>query len=115
MLPSRPRTAPSASAPLPGAGMPQERLAQIAARLTFVDLKHRYAAAAAGVPGSRGEWLRLQVRQTEALSDLWMLRGAVFSALSELDSDRASLARIDLYSALSSVFPDDDALMPALS
>ncbi len=115
MPPYRPRTELDAGTPLPGAGMPQERLAQIAARLTFVDLKHRYAAAAAGVPGSRGEWLRLQVRQTAGLSDLWMLRGAVFSALRELDSDRASLARLDLYSALASVFPDDDALMPVLS
>ncbi|MBL0086110.1 MAG: hypothetical protein IPP87_10335 [Ideonella sp.] len=105
----------SANAPLQGAGMPQERLAQIAARLTFVDLKQRYAAAAAGVPGSRGDWLRVQVRQTEELSDLWLLRGAVFSALRELDSDRASLARLDLYSALASVFPDDEALMPVLS
>jgi hypothetical protein len=115
MVTPRPHVQISASSPLPGAGMPQERLAQIAARLTFVDLKHRYAAAAAGVPGSQGDWLRLQVRQTEGLSDLWMLRGAVFSALREVDSDRASLARLDLYSALASVFPDDDALMPVLS
>ena len=39
----------------------------------------------------------------------------MFSALRELDSDRASLARLDLYSALASVFPDDEALMPVLS
>lgn len=115
MLSRQHRPDHSAHSDLPGAGMPQERLAQIAARLTFVDLKHRYAAAVAGVPGSRGEWLRQQVRQTSELADLWMMRGAVFTALREVDSDRTSLARLDLYSALASVFPDDDALMPVLS
>ena len=48
----------SATPDLPGAGMPQERLAQIAARLTFVDLKHCYAVVVVGVLGSCGEWLR---------------------------------------------------------
>ena len=55
------------------------------------------------------------MRQTNELADLWQMRGAVFTALREVDSDRASLARLDLYSALASVFPDDDALMPVLS
>ena len=55
--------------------------------------------------GRRGDWLRHQVRQTEAPVDLWLLRGAVYSALGG-DAVRRCQQRLDLHQALDSVFPD---------
>lgn len=115
MRPPSSRPDYSANACLPGAGMPQERLARMAARSTFVELRQQFAQAASGVPGSRGSWLRGQVRQARDLSDLWLLRGAMFSALRDLHDDREQGAMLELYMALSSVFPEDEALLPPLS
>ena len=42
---------------LPGAGLPQDRLARLAARRAFVELKQDFMVATAGLPGMRGEWL----------------------------------------------------------
>jgi hypothetical protein len=104
----------SAKARLPGAGMPQERLARIAARMMFVDLKQRFATALAGVPGRRGRWLRDQVIESDDPIDLWLLRGAVFSALREQGTDASRQARFNLYDAVARVFPDNEELMPVL-
>lgn len=85
--------------------LPQQRLARIAARRAFVRMKQRFIDAVAEVEGSRGQWLRRQVRQTEAPVDLWLLRGAVFDALKGSGEARYR-TRMDLYKALDSVFPE---------
>jgi hypothetical protein len=85
--------------------MPQQRLQRMAARRSFVDMKRLFIEAVSGVEGRRGDWLRHQVRQTEAPVDLWLLRGAVYSALGG-DAVRRCQQRLDLHQALDSVFPD---------
>ena len=93
-------------------GMPQERLAQIAAQAVYADMKQRFAMSIATVHGARGEWLRRQVRDSESLAELWLLRGPVFSALREQDSSDCRHARFELYAALAQVFPDHEELLP---
>lgn len=85
--------------------MPQQRLQRVAARRSFVEMKRLFIEAVAQVEGGRGDWLRRQVRQTEAPVDLWLLRGAVYSALGG-DAARRCQQRLDLHQALDSVFPD---------
>ena len=119
-----PATASTAHAPqapafmagtcLPGAGLPQERLARMAARHTFVDMKLRFSDAVACITSSRGAWLREQVRLAEEPEDLWLLRGAVFSAMQDVPG-RATAARLDLHRVLEIAFPDSGALLPVLS
>jgi hypothetical protein len=96
--------APAVTLVRAGTVLPQQRLARIAARRSFVDMKRRFIDAVAGVGGSRGEWLRRQVRQTEETVDLWLLRGAIYSALGSDETHRR--LRLDLHQALDSVFPD---------
>lgn len=55
--------------------MPQERLALIAARRAFVEMKLAYMAASMFLDeDARGLWLRRQVRLSQAPEDLWWLR-----------------------------------------
>lgn len=94
---------------LPGAGEPHDRLARLAARRAFVELKADFLQAVATLPGHRGEWVREQVRRTEQPIDLYMLRGVVFAELGgqggrarpEACSWRQTLRR-----GLDSMFPD---------
>ncbi|MBP6901101.1 MAG: hypothetical protein KBC73_13490 [Burkholderiaceae bacterium] len=114
---------PSASfQPLPPAlprhgefGLPQDRHARIAARRSFVALKQRFMNAVALLDehdrASRATWLRWQVRQTQEVLDLWLLRGAVFEALSR-EGRTAERVRGELHEALDSVFPDHGELLP---
>jgi hypothetical protein len=88
---------------MPGAGMPQERLARIAARRSFVAMKRSFIDGIAELAGERGDWLRQQVRQALEPADLWLLRGAVLSALK--DGGRQH-ARLQLHQLLDSAFPD---------
>lgn len=116
MLAPPPRHFLSPSPPipvLPGAGLPQERLARIAARRAFVEMKLRFIEAVAYIDGSRGDWLRYQVRQAQEPVDLWLLRGAVFSAIGGRD-EHSRRTRLDLHRALDSVFPDSGELAPYL-
>lgn len=62
-------------------GMPQERLAQMAARRSFVAMKDRFTAAVRHAPGDNGHWLRERVRAAEEPFDLWLLRIEVLEAL----------------------------------
>lgn len=94
-----------ASAALPGAGLPHDRMAQIAARQAFVDLKRCFIEAVAALPGERGEWLRLQVRSAEEPTDLWLLRAPVFAGLAGDDAAR-SARRQQLRRGLDSLFLD---------
>ena len=95
-----------ARAALSGAGMPHDRLARIAARRAFVNLKQSYLAAVEALPGPRAEWLRFQIRHAAEPSDLWLLRAAVFDALPRqgYGTERDTLQR-----GIESVFPSGNA------
>ena len=90
---------------LPGAGLPNDRLARIAARRAFVDLKQDFIHAVAALTDERGRWLREQVRAAEEPEDLLLLRGHVFASLSGADEGRAERRRM-LRRSLDSLFPD---------
>jgi hypothetical protein len=94
----------TAVGPLPGSGMPQARLARIAARRSFVEMKNHFMDAVALLSGEEGRWLQHQVRHSVQPMDLWLLRSAVFAALRQ--ADVPSEARCSaLQSCLDSVFP----------
>lgn len=90
---------------LPGAGMPGDRLARIAARRAFVGLKQDFMQAVATLDDERGRWLRNQVRKAEEPEDLLLLRGHVFASLSGQDATRTERRRL-LRRSLDSQFPD---------
>lgn len=96
---------------LPGPGLPQDRHARIAARRTFVALKHRFMSAVADVGGQRAAWLRFQVRQAQEPVDLWLLRGMVFDALGR-EGPATERTRSELGRVLDSVFPNSGELLP---
>ena len=85
--------------------------ARIAARRSFVHVKRCFMAVMEHVDGRRGQWLKHQVRHANEAIDLWLLRGAVFEAL----STRGPELRTELQRALESVMhggtEDDDLLM----
>lgn len=94
---------------------PNDRMGRIAARRTFVQVKRCFMAAVERFDGRRGEWLKHQVRQANEAVDLWLLRGAVFDALSARGHEARPL-RNELQRALESVMQggideDDDLLM----
>jgi len=93
-----------------------DRSDRIAARRNFVHVKRCFMAAVERVDGRRGQWLRHQVRQTHEPVELWLLRGAVFDAVSARGPLAAHELRLELQRALDSVMPggdEDDALSMA--
>jgi len=90
-------------ATLPGAGLPGDRLARLAARHAFVGLKLLYLDALDAVSGQEAVWLRHQVRSAEQPEDLWLLRAPVFAALA--GPERRDLRHM-LRRALQSIFPE---------
>ncbi|MEN9628713.1 MAG: hypothetical protein RJA10_1940 [Pseudomonadota bacterium] len=93
---------------LPGAGLPGDRMARLAARKAFVELKLSFIDAVASLDGRDGDWLRQQVRHAEEPVDLWLLRGPLFDALSGSDPERR-VARLRLRRSLDNLFPDTAA------
>ncbi len=94
-----------ASPALPGAGLPHDRMARMAARQAFVELKRSFVDAVAGVPAERGDWLRQQVRSAEEPIDLWLLRAPVFASLAGTDPAQRG-CRQQLRRGLDSLFLD---------
>lgn len=90
--------------PLPGFGLPEERLARVAARRAFVDLKTSFMRATADIEGSMGELLQRKVRHTREAVELWRLRSAVFAAL-PTHNESSLLHKLELHQQLDSVFP----------
>lgn len=90
---------------LPGVGLPGDRLARLAARRVFVDLKHTFMTAVAQIDGERAEWLRHQVRRAEEPEDLLLLRGHIFASLAGSDEPRVQTRRA-LRRTLDTLFPD---------
>ncbi len=99
---------------MPGAGLPHNGCARLAARRAFVELKQCFLDALAVPRPARPaeladlEWLRQQVRGAEEPVDLWLLRAPAFAALmgtdSELRRQRQALRR-----NLDMLFPDTEA------
>ncbi len=104
---------PAAPSVAQGGSVQRQRSARIAERCAFVEMKQRCIGAVAGVDGSRGAWLRHQVRQAQQPVDLWLLRGAVFAVLEGRDDD-SRRTRLDLQRVLDSIFPDHSPLPPGL-
>jgi hypothetical protein len=69
--------------PLPGCGMPQERLIRIAARRAFVDAKQCFSRCVEALDATAplSVWLAREVRQAQTPEDLWLLRNALSAAL----------------------------------
>ncbi len=67
--------------PLPGAGLPHERLARIAAREAFLEMRTQFLDALDGLHGSEVESLRRDLRGSSDPGDLWALRLAMHDAL----------------------------------
>jgi hypothetical protein len=86
-------------------GTPQERLARVAARRAFVEMKQCFLDAAADFTGSQAVWLRHQLRQAPDVQALWQLHRAVFAAL-PCDTERGSHWRDQLRQQLEAAFPD---------
>ncbi len=89
----------------PGAGLPGDRQARIAARRAFVDLKQTFLTALQAAPDTDAGWLRNQVRLAEEPVDLWLLRGPAFAALAGSDPERRRRRQL-LRRGLDSVFAD---------
>ena len=91
--------------PLPGFGLPEERLARMAAQTAFTDLKYSFMRATAEIEGGMGRLLQRQVLLATEAVELWRLRGAVFAAL-PIHNERSRMHKADLRQQLDSVFPD---------
>ena len=91
-------------------GMPQDRLARLAARRAFVDLKHDFMMATAGLPGSRGNWLRERVRKAEDPHKLWLLRHSLFAALGGNEPDACTI-RHSLKTSLDTLFAEPEEVL----
>ena len=90
-------------APVDVPGLPADRVARIAARRAFVDMKLLFLRSVENLEHRKGAWLRSQVRSAEDPIDLWLLRGPLLAALRE--DDRTRSLRAELYRSLDSTFP----------
>jgi putative intracellular protease/amidase len=106
MLPTAPRHFMPSPA-LPGAGLPHDRLARMAARHAFAVLKAAFQNAVEDVAGNEGGWLRHQVRAAEEPTDLWLLRAPVFAVLAGPGLERRT-RRQALRRNLELLFPDSE-------
>jgi hypothetical protein len=97
--------APHARDPHTAFNLPDERIARIAARRAFVELKLCFMRAAADVDGSLGVRLQQQVRRASEPVQLWQLRAAVLAALLDRH-ERTPIHRIELRRQLDSIFTD---------
>lgn len=95
------------TAALPGAGLPGDRMARMAARRAFVDLKLTFTEAVRQLDDPRADWLRMQVRSAEEPVDLWLLRAPLFAVLSG-PAPEVRTQRLRLRRSLDSLFPDSE-------
>lgn len=89
----------------PGFGLPEDRLARMAARQAFVEMKTSFMRAAADIEGTAGRLLQRQVRQCAEVIELWRLRHAVMGALPHGRAE-AEQHRLELQRQLDSAFPE---------
>jgi hypothetical protein len=89
------------AAAIHGHGLLDARMARVAARRAFVEMKQCFMRAAAEIGG---EELQRQVRQSAEVTELWRLRSALFGALPR-DTVPSEL-RDELRQHLDSAFPE---------
>jgi hypothetical protein len=92
---------PQQAAPQPG--LPPDRLAQIAARRDFVEMKQSYMHAASDIASSTGELLQHRVRKATEPWELWSLRAVILASLAA-DHERTLSHRMRLERAFDSIF-----------
>ena len=88
-----------------------ERLARVAARRAFVEMKISFMRAAALVRGSEGPMLQRKVRSATEVAELWRLSDSLLHSLPALDPVVAA-HRQDLQCHLDSAFPAGSASLP---
>jgi hypothetical protein len=93
----------SAKAGLPGAGLPQERLARIAARRAFVEMKQSYMSAVSDIASTTGGLLQNKVRKASEPWELWSLRAVILASLAS-DHERTRSHRMKLEREFDSIF-----------
>lgn len=89
----------------PAFGLPEDRLARMAARQAFVEMKTCFMRAAAQIDGSTGALLQRQVRLASEVIELWRLHQAVLDALPQGQAE-ADLYRHELMLQIDSAFPE---------
>jgi hypothetical protein len=86
-------------------GMPEDRLARMAARRAFVEMKTCFINAAAEIEGATGALLQRKVRMAGEVIELWRIRHAVLAALPR-DKASADMHRRELTQQIDSAFPE---------
>jgi hypothetical protein len=84
-------------------GMPQERLARIAARRAFVEMKQAYMKAASDIEGAAAQHLQHSVRSAHEPWELWSLRALILASLASGHS-RTPRHRMNLEREFDSIF-----------
>lgn len=105
MSPLQLQPAAPAATELPGFGLPEDRLARLAARRAFVELKTSFMRAATDAAGPYSDLLRRRVRDADEALQLWRLRLPLLAAL-PAGHARTAQHRAELLRELDSVFPD---------
>ena len=93
----------SIMAPSLGAGLPQERLARIAARRAFVEMKQSYMSAASDIASDTAPLLLHKVRRASEPWELWSLRAVILASL-RADHARTTSHRMKLEREFDSIF-----------
>ena len=76
-------------------GPPQERLARVAARRAFVEMKQSYMDAVSDIDSGAAELLRHKVRKASESWELWSLRAVILASL-RVDHERTLGHRMKL-------------------
>ena len=85
----------------------QDRLARMAARRAFVEMKTCFMRAAADIDGNTGALLQRQVRMASEVIELWRLRHALLSAL-PAGKASSEMHRQELMQQIDSAFPEGE-------
>lgn len=81
----------------------QERLARIAARRAFVEMKQAYMNAASDIASATAALLQHKVRRTSEPWELWSLRAVILASL-PADHERTAGHRLKLEREFDSIF-----------
>lgn len=87
----------------PKAGLPHERLARIAARRAFVEMKQSYMDAVADIAGATAPLLQHKVRRASEPWELWSLRAVILASLAS-GHERTPSHRMKLEREFDSIF-----------
>lgn len=102
--PAKHRSIGYALAAAHGHGLPDDRLARMAARRAFVEMKQVFMRAAADVEGTVAEMLQNRVRAANEPVELWRIRAVLLASLPS-HHERSLTHRIELHRQLDSLFP----------